>query len=63
MDAPNWREITMEFGGGEEIEVRFPGKMLASKTVARMITFSSKELIDKFTMTQNMFMHGQLIEC
>ena len=65
MDAPSWGEDHKgpQEDSDEDIEMRFPSKMLASRQVARMLTFSSVELIEKMSLTQNMYLFGQLIEC
>lgn len=49
-DAPNWGEEAKQIHEGEHREVRFPADMLRSKQLARMIVFSSKELINKFSL-------------
>jgi retinal rod rhodopsin-sensitive cGMP 3',5'-cyclic phosphodiesterase subunit delta len=36
--------------------------MLKSKQLARMIVFSSKEPVEKMSLIQKMYLHGQLVE-
>ena len=57
MDAPNWMEHETKYSNGEETDVRFPELMLMSKSVARMIVFSSKEEIYKLSLTSNMYLY------
>ena len=48
LDAPNWGE---QHDGPEESEVRFPAKMLKSLAVGRMIVFSSRDAVEKLSLT------------
>ena len=42
MEAANWPEYAASNTKDGEVNVRFPSRMLKSKSVARMVTFSSK---------------------
>ena len=48
LDVPNWPEYQLNNRHEEEDStvVHFPEQMLSSKSVARMIIFSSKEVIE-----------------
>jgi retinal rod rhodopsin-sensitive cGMP 3',5'-cyclic phosphodiesterase subunit delta len=43
-------------------EVRFPANMLACQALAREVVFSSVEIIEKLTLVQTMYLHGQVVE-
>lgn len=58
LDAPKWGEEQKEIGEGVEREVHFPAEMLNAKQLSRMITFSSKEAVEKMSLAQKMFVHG-----
>uniref|UniRef100_A0A7S3IPN4 GMP phosphodiesterase delta subunit domain-containing protein n=1 Tax=Strombidium inclinatum TaxID=197538 RepID=A0A7S3IPN4_9SPIT len=62
MNAPNWGEEEKNLDEENEREVHFPKKMLDSKTLGRMITFSSKQPIEKLSLAQKMYLHGNLVE-
>ena len=63
MDAPDWIQHTAENTNdkGETI-VKFPAIMLDSLAIGRMVTFSAEDAIQKFNLTQNMYLFNQQIE-
>jgi retinal rod rhodopsin-sensitive cGMP 3',5'-cyclic phosphodiesterase subunit delta len=62
LDCPNWGKEQKALPEGTEREVHFPNEMLRSKQLARMIVFSSKEAVEKMSLVQKMYLHGQLVE-
>lgn len=62
LDCPKWGEEQKSLEEGTEREVHFPSEMLKSKQLSRMIVFSSKEPVEKMSLVQKMYLHGQLVE-
>jgi retinal rod rhodopsin-sensitive cGMP 3',5'-cyclic phosphodiesterase subunit delta len=58
LDCPKWGEEQKAMAEGTEREVHFPGDMLRSRQLARMIVFSSKEPVEKMSLVQKMYLQG-----